>query len=207
MYDYRSFIIVLMEKGIRTYLLEHAGVTEEQFALLSEKLMYRTFQKGQFLLSRGEVCKHSFFIEKGLARFYSVDRQGKEHIIQFAPENWFLSDRGSFWFNEPSDYFIDAIEETTVVVFDEAFINYASEISPLFRKYNERILHNHIRNLQNRINLLIGASAEERYMDFIKLYPDLMLRVPQWMIASFLGITPESLSRVRKDLAGRWKKD
>ncbi|HNU59732.1 MAG TPA: Crp/Fnr family transcriptional regulator, partial [Aquaticitalea sp.] len=81
------------------------------------------------------------------------------------------------------------------------FIKKASEISHEFRNYNEYLLQNHIRHLQNRINLLIGASAKERYIDFINLYTDLTLRVPQWMIASYLGITPESLSRVRKELA------
>ncbi|NBC03944.1 MAG: Crp/Fnr family transcriptional regulator, partial [Bacteroidetes bacterium] len=84
---------------------------------------------------------------------------------------------------------------------DEEFINTASEISPQFRKYNERILQNHIRHLQKRIDQLIGSNAEERYLDFLEKYPDLTLRVPQWMIASYLGITPESLSRVRRELA------
>jgi CRP-like cAMP-binding protein len=83
------------------------------------------------------------------------------------------------------------------------FIEKANEISPEFRTYNEYLLQNHIRQLQNRIDLLIGASAEVRYLEFIKLYPNLTLRVPQWMIASYLGITPESLSRVRKELAKR----
>jgi CRP-like cAMP-binding protein len=84
---------------------------------------------------------------------------------------------------------------------DKTFFDHASEVSPSFRQYNERALQNHIRHLQKRINLLLGAPADKRYLDFIKLYPDLTLRVPQWMIASYLGITPESLSRVRKELA------
>ncbi len=136
-----------------------------------------------------------------MVRFYSIDNEGKEHIIQFAPENWFIGDRGSTYFGQPSKFFIDAIEETTVVVLDQDFVESASEISPEFRNYNEYLLQNHIRHLQDRINLLIGASAEKRYLDFIKLYSDLTLRIPQWMIASYLGITPESLSRVRKEIA------
>mgnify|MGYP003345490174 CR=1 FL=1 len=155
------------------------------------------------MLQKGDVCSNTFFIETGLTRFYSIDKEGKEHIVQFAPENWFVSDRGSVFFNEPSDYFIDAIEDTTAVLIDDTFLGDVGDVSPQFRKYMQLILQNHIRHLQNRINLLIGASAEVRYMDFIKLYPNLTQRVPQWMIASFLGITPESLSRVRKDLAKR----
>lgn len=194
-----------MGNGFIMYLKQNAGVPEVQLAELSKRVSFRKLEKGQFLLRKGEVCRHAFFVEKGLLRFYAVDGLGKEHIIQFAPENWFVTDRGSVYFNEPSEYFIDAIEEAVVAMLDEEFIRFASELSPQFRNYNERILQNHIRHLQNRIHLLIGASAEQRYLDFINLYPDLMLRVPQWMIASFLGITPESLSRVRKGLADKWR--
>lgn len=190
-----------MESNFNTYLKEKAGVSADQFDRMKSKLLTKTIEKGQLILKSDQVCKHTFFVEKGLLRFYSIDEIGKEHLVQFAPENWFVSDRGSIYFNEPSAFFIDAIEETQVVMLDRNFIEFATEISPEFRNHNAFLLQNHIRMLQNRINLLIGASAEQRYLAFIKLYPDLMLRVPQWMIASYLGITPESLSRVRKELA------
>lgn len=83
---------------------------------------------------------------------------------------------------------------------DKTLFENISKVSTDFTKNNTQALHNHIRNLQNRINMLLGATAEERYLQFIKMYPDILLRVPQWMIASYLGITPESLSRVRKEL-------
>lgn len=189
-----------MTKDIATYLKENAGFTAEQLQTITDNLRFREYRKGQFVLSKGEICKHFFYVEKGLLRFYSIDRFGKEHIIQFAAEEWFVSDRSSLYFNEPSEFFIDAVEDTRVAVLGEGFICQASEINPQFQKYNEHILQNHIRHLQNRIHLLISATAEERYLDFIKLYPNLTQRVPQWMIASYLGITPESLSRVRKEL-------
>ena len=90
-----------------------------------------------------------------------------------------------------------------MIFFDTNFIKHLLEISVEYRLYNELLLQNHIRHSQNRINQLLSATAEQRYMNFISLYPDLTLRVPQWMIASYLGITPESLSRVRKELAKR----
>lgn len=192
-----------MEQTFYLYLRDNALVRAEHLPELMELVTTKEIQKGEFLLSKGQVCKHSFFIEKGLVRFYSIDEAGKEHIVQFAPENWFISDRGSVYFGQPSAFFMDAIEDTTVVLLDHHFIETASEISTEFRNYNEYLLQYHIRHLQDRINLLIGASAEKRYLDFIKLYSDLTLRVPQWMIASYLGITPESLSRVRKELAKR----
>ena len=183
------------------YLKAKANIPEPEFQLLIKKVELQNIEKGEILLRPGEVCRHSFFVEKGLLRSYTVDNSGKEHIIQFGSENWIVSDRSSAFFNESSDLFIDAIEDTHVVLISSDFINEASEISSSFRNFNQIALQNHIRHQQKRINLLLSASAETRYMNFIKLYPDLTLRVPQWMIASYLGITPESLSRVRKELA------
>lgn len=192
-----------MNDSFTNYLINNAKMTDQQIAQLEGNIIKKNFRKGQFLLQKNTICKHAFFVETGLVRFYTIDSSGKEHIIQFSPENWFTGDRGSVYFNEPSEYYIDAIEDSSVVLLDADFNNKALEISPEFRFYNEKLLQNHIRHLQKRISMLIGASAEERYLDFIDLYPDLTLRVPQWMIASFLGITPESLSRVRKELARR----
>ncbi|GJM32212.1 MAG: cyclic nucleotide-binding protein [Saprospiraceae bacterium] len=190
-----------MFQNFKTYLKTKTGLTDDEFHQLQGVLSSRTFEKGQFLLSKGEVCHHSFFVEQGLLRSYTIDDAGKEHIIQFASEDWFMSDRSSAYFDEPSELFIDAIEDTRVILINQEFYNLAAEISASYRHYNEKLLQNHIRHLQKRINLLLGATAETRYLDFIGLYPDLTLRVPQWMIASYLGITPESLSRVRKELA------
>lgn len=191
----------MIEVTFNNYLVSVAKVKPQDLPKLGECTVAKKLAKGEMLQMAGEVCRHSFFVEKGLLRLYSVTDDGKEHIIQFAPEGWFISDRASVFFNEPSEYFIEAIEETSLVSIDAYFMQLAGEISAEFRQHNERLLQNHIRHLQKRIGQLLGASAEERYMDFITLYPDLMLRVPQWMIASFLGITPESLSRVRKELA------
>lgn len=189
--------------NFKAYFIEKAGLSEAQFEEIQSLVTCKKIEKGTFLLNPGEICQHSFFVEKGLLRSYTIDEQGKEHIIQFAPENWIISDRSSSFFNEPSEFYIDAIEDTEFFLIDTKFIEKACELSTSFRQFNDKALQNHIRNLQKRINLLIGANAETRYMDFITSYPDLLLRVPQWMIASYLGITPESLSRVRKELAKR----
>lgn len=190
-----------MKQGFYKYLKDTALVNPVHLPALMDMVKEREINKGEFLLSKGQVCQHAFFVEQGLLRFYSIDESGKEHIIQFASENWFISDRSSVYFGHPSEFFIDAIETSAVILLDQHFIEAASEISTEFRNYNEFILQNHIRQLQNRINLLISASSETRYLEFIKLYSNLITRVPQWMIASYLGITPESLSRVRKELA------
>lgn len=189
-----------MLENFQNYLKSKAGLTDAQYEIVAKNIHTKSVPKGSFLLRKGEVCLHNFFVEKGLLRFYSISEEGKERIVHFAPENWIVGDRGSIYFNEPSEFYIDAIEDSEVVLLDEEFVLKASELSASYRKFNARSLQNHIRHLQLRINALLGDTAEARYMDFLKLYPDLPHRVPQWMIASFLGITPESLSRVRKEL-------
>ncbi|MFD2037623.1 Crp/Fnr family transcriptional regulator [Belliella marina] len=187
--------------NLKSYLSSNIDIEEEEISALVEKCTTRTVKKDQYLLQSGEHCKHTFFVEKGLLRQFSIDKKGKEHILAFAPENWFVTDRESSYFDQPSAYYIQALEDSEVVLMDERFIHLLSEKFPGFTDFNNRLLHNHIRNLQNRINLLLSAVAEDRYLQFVKMYPDILLRVPQAMVASYLGITPESLSRVRKELA------
>ena len=187
--------------GFFSYLRTKAELTEKEISMLSNLLKDKTIEKGEILLRAGDICSHSFFVESGLLRSYSIDTHGKEHVIQFAPESWIISDRSSVLFQEPSEFFIDAVEKTNIVIFDAEFVDRASEISSKYREFNRKALNNHIRHQQQRINRLLSATAEERYLNFIDLYPNITLRVPQWMIASYLGITPESLSRVRKELS------
>lgn len=190
-----------MLENFRSYLADAWGLPQEAIDQVCAHIGTKQVDKEGFLLKSGEVCQLTFFVEKGLLRMYALNEKGKEDILQFAPENWLVSDRGSVYFNEPSDYYIDAIEDTTVVLLDQGFTKRISGLGPAFRELNERLLHNHIRHLNKRLRLLLGASAKTRYLDFVKLHPDILLRVPQWMVASYLGIAPESLSRVRKELA------
>lgn len=184
-----------------TFLTSNIDIDKNLAEELIVKCKSLKVNKGNFLLRQGETCKHSFYVEEGLLRYYSIDEKGKDHILQFAPEKWFVTDRESVYFHQPSRYLIQALEDSSVILLDENFITQIAQENKSFIEFNNRLLHNHIRHLQNRINQLLSASAEERYLDFIKTYPDLLLRVPQSMIASYLGITPESLSRVRRDLA------
>lgn len=186
---------------ISDYLFEILEIPKEQTALCAAFYTPRKVKKGEYLLSEGEVCRETFFVEKGLLRMFSIDKNGKEHIIQFAPENWLISDRSSIFFNEKSRYFIEAIEDSEVLALAPDFFTSLSEKHPPAAENNDLLLQKHIRNLQNRVNSLLSKTAEQRYLGFLKMYPDILLRVPQWMVASYLGITPESLSRVRKELA------
>jgi CRP-like cAMP-binding protein len=183
------------------YLTSNTDIDTQTIEQLVMNCRVLTVKKGNYLLRAGEVGKLSYFVEEGLLKQYTIDEKGKEHILQFAPENWIVSDRGSVYFGLPSDYYIQALEDSKVVQIDEEFIVQLAQKNQSFLEFNNKSLHNHIRHLQKRITLLLSATAEQRYLDFIKIYPNLTLRVPQTLIASYLGITPESLSRVRKDLA------
>lgn len=187
--------------NINYYLSEVLEIPSTEAEMCSTHYSSKKVAKGEILLQPGDVCHHTFFVEKGLLRMYSLDKNGKEHIIQFAPEKWLMSDRSSLYFNEKSNYFIEAVEDSELLLLSPDFFHNIKLNFPGTIANNDLLLQKHVRNLQNRVNSLLAETAEERYMKFIKMYPDLMLRVPQWMVASYLGITPESLSRVRKELA------
>ena len=188
-------------ENIETYLSEILEIPKEEVSHCSNFYEPKKVVKNEFLLQEGDVCNATYFVEKGLLRMYSIDKNGKEHIIQFAPEKWLISDRSSLYFNEKSKYYIEAVEDSEVLLLKNDFFSNISLSFPNSAGNNDLLLQKHIRNLQDRVNSLLAETAEERYMNFIKMYPDILLRVPQWMVASYLGITPESLSRVRKELA------
>ena len=133
----------------------------------------------------GDLNTKVYFIEEGLLRSYYIDDKGKEHIFMFAPEKWVMTDNVSP--DEPAELFIDAIEDSTIVVREKVFTN-PSILPKLVKRVSV---------LQKRIILLMSATAIERYEHFIETYPQIVQRVPQKMIASYLGITPEALSKVK----------
>ena len=188
-------------QNFRNHLSKILGVPIDSLEFCSSFYEVKQAKKNEIILREGEISDCTFFVEKGLLRMYSIDKVGKEHVIQFAPENWIISETTSQLLNEKSRFYIEAIEESTIIVTREGFFEDLSKIYPDVAEKNQRLMFNHIKNLQNRVNALISTTAEERYLEFLKKYPNLMLRAPQWMVASYLGITPESSSRVRKELA------
>jgi len=187
----------------KKYIIDTQCATESQYEEVEHLVHTVNITKGQLLLKEGEICDKAYFVCKGILRSYTMDESGKEHTIQFAPENWIIADRSSFYFNEPSEMYIDALENTEAVYVQKEFFDIAAKKFENFTVVNTLALHNNIRHMEKRINYLLSASAEKRYLKFIETYRDLSLRVPQLLIASYLGITPEGLSRVRKELANK----
>lgn len=159
-----------------------------------------SFQKGDYLLTEGQVCKNLYFINSGLTKSYLLN-DGKEHIRQFAAENDFVVDLGSFLPQSNSAFYIQALENTETVRISFQDLDYLFNSSFSFMKLGKIIADRSTVNLIKRSVSLVKDDAKKRYLDFITERPSLTQRVPQFMIASYLGITPESLSRIRKEIS------
>ncbi|OXA93753.1 Crp/Fnr family transcriptional regulator [Flavobacterium hercynium] len=160
----------------------------------------RNIRRRGYVLQEGDTCRHYFFIVSGCFKMFAVDPSGKEHNLQFASENEWISDLHSFYSQEPSRMYIEAIEPSIILQIQHddllyLFIHY-HKFDRNFRIITE---HKYI-NFQNRILQNISSTAEERYISFTKQYPELLNRIPNTQIASYLGITPEFLSKIRKNI-------
>jgi CRP-like cAMP-binding protein len=157
------------------------------------------FNKGDILQREGENCSSAFFVKKGLLRSYTIDDKGKEHIFMFAPESWVIADIKSHQFNQPAKLFIDCVEESEVIILDRSLL-IKSELNIAQLKKNVNLLSRRVAVLQRRVIMLMSASAKDRYELFLDTYPKIPNRVPQRMIASYLGITPQALSTIRGEI-------
>ncbi len=172
-------------------------LSEKEIESIESVFVHKKFRKRQYFLQEGEVCKHTAFIVKGAMRQYTVDDKGEEHIARLSIENWWASDRESLMKQIPSIYFIDAWEDTeALLVTKAAFIDLIDRI-PTLAEWMRNIDVNFAIASQRRLNAAISLSAEERYHDLEKNYPEFLQRFPQHIIASYLGVNRETLSRIR----------
>lgn len=186
-----------MYEKLRSFFERSFPVTDEQFEFIKSQFIPRKVRKGEFLLREGEIARHSIFVASGCLRTYTIDDNGKEHILQFSPENWWTGDM-SFRSNVPSQFFIEALEDSEVLLTELSSIQKLNERIPESAAHYQAALQKSMEAKTQRIVSSLSATAEERYNDFVKKYPSLLQRVPQHMIASYLGISPETLSRIRK---------
>lgn len=186
-----------MIEKLRSFFERSFPVTDEQFEFIKTMFIPKKVKKGEFLLREGEMTRYSIFVASGCLRTYTIDDNGKEHILQFSPENWWTGDI-SFTSNVPSKCFIEALEDSDVLLTEISSIQKLNKYIPQSSAQYESALQKSMEAKNQRIISSLSATAEERYNDFLKKYPSLVQRVPQHMIASYLGISPETLSRIRK---------
>jgi CRP-like cAMP-binding protein len=185
----------------RDYLDSKILLTEAQHELIRSSSIVKKLRKKQYLLQEGDTWKYNAFVSKGLIRTYSVDEKGFEHVISFAMENWWAGDREALLSGQPSRFNIDAIEGSEIVLIEKGKFDTICKEIPAFNDMVLTIIQRSFIASQNRIHDSISFSVQEKYENFVRKYPSFATRVPQNMIASYLGITRETLSRVRHKTA------
>jgi CRP-like cAMP-binding protein len=183
-------------------IARHIDLTEEEKKYFVTLVKPRKIRKKQYLLQAGEVARFENFVTKGLLRAYTVDAKGQEHIAMFGMEGWWISDLYSFLTETPATQYIDALEDSEILSIEKADLEKLYLTVPKFDRLFRKLLQNAFVANQQRILASISQTAEEQYMAFIKKYPTLEQRIPQHQIASFLGITPETISRIRRNQVG-----
>ena len=179
----------------------YVPLTGEEVESVSQRATERKIKKRQYILQEGDVCNHYNFIVSGCLKMYSIDRSGKEHNLQFGIENDWLTDTGSLHSRKPSQLFIEAIEPATILQIELRDLAFLYTNHPKFNLIFRVITENNFVALQNRVLQNISNTAEERYISFLGQYPSLSNRLPSTQIASYLGITPEFLSTIKKSMA------
>lgn len=190
-----------MFDNLKRYLAEKEDFSDLELDLIESVAIPRHLRKHQYLLQEGDVCKHSSFVVKGLLKAYHVDDKGVEHIVQFAPEDHWTGDRESLESGNPSKLNIDAIEDSDVIMFKQEDLKMLQKEIPGFNRMTAQITIKNVLTLEGRIHANITLSTEEKYYQFLEQHPQLIQRIPQHMIASYIGVSPETLSRVRSNSA------
>jgi CRP-like cAMP-binding protein len=188
-------------KPLINYFEKLLPLTEEEKFIVEDIFKERRIKRKQFILQEGDICNQNTFIIEGCFRTYMVDEKGKEHNLQFAVENWWIGDIGSFHSEKPSKLYIEAIENSIILQCKKQdqiklFVKY-----PKFNQIFRVLAENAMVSMQNRILQNISSTAEERYLDFVQRQPHFFNRISNVQIASYLGVTPEFLSAIRKKIA------
>jgi CRP-like cAMP-binding protein len=192
-----------MHKLLVDHINKFVELNDDEISLLTSSFKQRKLKKRQFLLNIGDIERVECFITKGCLKTYFIDDKGEEHIVQFGVENWWIGDMYSFLTETPSIYNIEVLEDCELLQIDKETLDRLYIQIPKLERYFRLLIQNAYIASTRRILGTMSKPAEERYLDFLKKYPDIEQRIPQYMVASYLGITPEFLSRIRRKFAGK----
>ena len=191
----------MIKNTLIAYFDDYLALDAQEKEELIKRTKERRVKRRQFVLQEGDVCKHYTFVVEGCLKMYGVDKNGKEHNLQFAAENDWITDLGSFHKEQPSQLYIEALEPAHIIQIEREDLLFFYRNFPKFNRTFRVITETKYVELQDRVLQNISSTAEGRYLDFLTRYPKLSFRLPNTQIASYLGITPEFLSKIRKDLS------
>lgn len=180
---------------------ETISITDEEFEYAKTLFIPKKLRKKRFLLEDGDPCIYTTFVETGLLRSFTIDEKGNEHILQFGMQGWWVADLYSFLTGEPSEYNIEALEDSELLLITKSSWDLLLDEVPAFERYFRILIQNNLIATQRRLMGTMSSTAEERYQKLLQQIPDISQRVPQHMIASYIGVTRETLSRLRSQLA------
>lgn len=189
-----------MFEQINKHAARYVTFTTEELQIFNSVMTPKSVKKKTFLLREGEICNFGAYINKGCIRNYFIDKNGFEVIIQFAVEDWWVSDVASFYDRTPGNMFIETIEDCELLTFTPQLMEELFMKAPRFERMFRLLVQKNLSVLQRRLFKTIAQTGEEKYLDFIARYPSIPQRVPQHYIASYLGISPEFLSKIRARL-------
>lgn len=178
-------------------LSKFVPLTSQEAEVIQSLFTFKKYRKKQYILQEGDVARFETFIVKGVTRTYEVDDRGQEHVLQFGLEDWWVGDLYSFLTETPTTYNIDCLEETHVLHITKPDLETLYEQVPKMERHFRIMIQYAFIASTKRLSASLAKSAPERYQDFIKKYPQIDQRVPNHQIASYLGITPQTLSRIR----------
>jgi CRP-like cAMP-binding protein len=188
-------------KPLLSYIQKFVDLTEDEQLILASKVTFRKYLKGQYLLQQGDVCKYQCFVISGCTKTFFIDAEGQEHIMMFSIEDWWTSDMGSFITQTSADFNIQCLEDTELVMFSKDIMEDLYVKIPKLERFFRQIIERGLVASQNRLIRNLSLSAKERYLYFRNQYPKIEQRIPQYMVASYLGITKEFLSKIKSQLA------
>lgn len=192
----------MFEFFLRTFN-DKVSITEEEEAFLTQFLTLKKLRKRQYFLQEGEVCKNICFVQKGALRAFVLNKAENENIAAFAFEGWTIGDLYSFFKEEPATLNIDAIEDSELVLISKPDHETLLQQMPKYETYFRILITDAYLALQKRTTNMISLTLEDRYKALIQMYPDLLQRVPQHMVAAFMGLSPETLSRLKSRMNSR----
>ncbi|MDB5117601.1 MAG: Crp/Fnr family transcriptional regulator [Mucilaginibacter sp.] len=179
------------------HIKKYVQLTEADIALITQHLVTTHVKKKEYVLMPGKACNANYFVVKGCLRLYFINRKEQEQITHFGIENWWITDYDSLDTQKPSRFYIEAVENTEIIALDWRVQEELTRAIPQLETYFRKVVQTAYAAAQRRIEYIYGYTDEERYRNFSKLFPGFVQRIPQYMLASYLGFTPQFLSKIR----------